>query len=176
MPPQRFLLRMSSVLHLTRLLSQEPELVSVEGVRLRHFGDPQDAEIWLELRHKAFARQKVGVRRWDASDFAAEFLSRPWWRPEHLWFAHAEVGWSRRPLDVGTVTLALRGTGPSAKPVVHWLAVLPEWRRRGIGRLLMSALERTAWHEGHRQIWLETHVAWDSAVALYEQLGYRPEQ
>lgn len=166
---------MSSVLHLTRRLTAEPELAVADGLRLRHFAGPADIDIWLELRHKAFARQKVGVRRWDRSDFEDEFLARPWWQPDRLWFAHVEVGWSRRPLDVGTVTLALRGSGEDAKPVVHWLAVLPEWRRRGIGRLLMSALERSAWQQGYRQVWLETHAAWTSAVAMYQQLGYYPE-
>jgi GNAT superfamily N-acetyltransferase len=55
---------------------------------------------------------------------------------------------------------------------VHWLAVLPGWRRRGVGRYLMSVLEARAWELGYREVWLETHAAWAEAVRLYQALGY----
>ena len=71
------------------------------------------------------------------------------------------------------MTLALRGADEAARPVVHWLAVLPAWRRRGIGRLLMSVLEARAWELGYREVWLETHAAWEEAVRFYRALGYR---
>ncbi len=74
---------------------------------------------------------------------------------------------------VGAVARALRGSGPDARPVVHWLCVLPRWRGRGIGRLLLSQLHQACWDAGHRQIWLETHVGWEAAVRLYRELGYR---
>jgi ribosomal protein S18 acetylase RimI-like enzyme len=73
---------------------------------------------------------------------------------------------------VGTVTLARRGDPPDDKPVVHWLAVVPSARRRGVGRLLISTLEAAVWDAGERQVWLETHSAWTEALALYQALGY----
>jgi GNAT superfamily N-acetyltransferase len=75
---------------------------------------------------------------------------------------------------VGTVTLARRGNAPDDKPVVHWLAVLPGHRKRGIGRILMATLEAAVWDAGERQIWLETHQAWAEAGRLYQALGYVP--
>ena len=66
-----------------------------------------------------------------------------------------------------------RVPAPGARPVVHWLAVLPGWRRRGIGRLLLSRLHQDCWDAGYRQVWLETHAAWQAAVRLYRELGYR---
>ena len=72
------------------------------------------------------------------------------------------------------MALAFRGEGTEAKPAVHWLAVLPPWRRRGVGRLLMAELHQRCWDLGYRQIWLETHVRWTGAARLYEELGYRP--
>lgn len=80
---------------------------------------------------------------------------------------------------IGAVTLSLRGTpdqSQAARPAVHWLVVHPRWRRRGIGKLLMMHLEAAAWNAGHREIFLETHAAWEDAVQFYQTLGYRPVQ
>jgi GNAT superfamily N-acetyltransferase len=161
------------IIQLTRKLSVRPNALPIDGVRLRHYQGRRDVETWLELRRRAFARQKVGVGDWDAVDFAREFLKKPWWRPEAMWFAEARV----LPLEyrpVGTVTLARRGESPNDKPVVHWLAVLGGYRRRGIGRLLMATLEAAVWDAGSRQVWLETHSGWTAALRLYESLGYEP--
>ena len=68
----------------------------------------------------------------------------------------------------------MRGQPATAKPVVHWLMVAPSARRQGIARALLSHLETTAWNAGHREIYLETHAAWQNATRFYESLGYRP--
>jgi GNAT superfamily N-acetyltransferase len=156
---------MAKILHLVRALAQAPCLAGPEGVRLRTYVVPADTAVWLDLRTRAFAGSPLGVRPWTADDFDREFLAKPWWRAEHLWFAESDS-------PVGTVTLAFRGAGEAARPVVHWLAVAPEWRRRGIGRLLVSAVEARAWELGYREVWLETHAAWEEAVRLYRALGY----
>lgn len=158
-----------SVLQLTRRLTERPSIPAVAGIRLRHFEGPDDIGNWLELRRRAFARQKLGVGNWDQEDFKREFLEKPWWQPAAMWFAVAEPG----DAVVATITLARRGVGPTAKPVVHWLAVAPGFRRRGIGKLLVANLEATAWDANERQIWLETHESWVEAGHLYEALGYR---
>lgn len=51
--------------------------------------------------------------------------------------------------------------------------VLPEGRRRGIGRRVMEELERLAGEFGYRAIWLETGLQQPDAIALYERSGYR---
>lgn len=158
-----------SVLQLSRPLLMRPWVPQLEGVAVRHYAGQRDVAVWLGLRQRAFARQPVGVGSWDEGDFAREFLSKPWWRPDSMWFATAEDDQA-----VGTVTLAQRGEGAAAKPVVHWLAVLPTYRRRGIGRLLMSTLEAEVWDAGGRQVWLETHAKWREAAELYAALGYQP--
>ncbi len=43
-----------------------------------------------------------------------------------------------------------------------------------MGRLLMVHLERAAWDAGYREVFLETHAAWQAAANFYEALGYRP--
>lgn len=164
---------MTIIVQLTKRLTERPEAEQLPGVNLRHYASTDDVQTWLDLRRRAFARQKVGIDNWDAADFEREFLSKSWWAPERMWLAEAEALLVGHRV-VGTVTLARRGEPPADKPVVHWLCVLPGYRRRGIGRLLLATLEQAAWDLGERQVWLETHSAWRAAFELYQTLGYEP--
>ena len=162
---------MPTVVQLTRKLLEMPQVRLPADVTLRHFGGPEDIEVWLELRRRAFARQRVGVGDWQRADFEREFLNKSWWAADRMWFAQ-DVSQPGPAVPVGTVTLAQRGEHLDARPVVHWLAVLPGYRRRGVGRLLVSALELAVWNCGQRQIWLETHSQWIEAAKLYRAMGY----
>jgi GNAT superfamily N-acetyltransferase len=138
---------------------------------VRTYRGDEDIDHWLSLRNCAFAAEPIGGRAWDRSDFGREFLLQPWWRAERMWFAVPSIdGPATSP--VGAVTLAVRQTPTGLRPAVHWLCVMPEWRRRGVGSLLMDTLERAAWDAGHRQIWLETHSNWLDAAAFYNRRGY----
>jgi GNAT superfamily N-acetyltransferase len=161
---------MPSVVQRKRVLIERPPVAPIPGVSLRSFAGNDDIEQWLALRDRAFARQKVGVRRWDVADFRREFLEKSWWRPEWMWLA--ETHESPNAQLIGTATLALRQSETATIPVVHWLCVLPSWRRRGVGRLLMTVVEQAAWDAGYREVALETHEAWREAAACYEALGY----
>ncbi len=193
---------MTAVVHLNRRLTAPPDLSGVPGVRVRNYAGPEDIERWLEVRRRAFARERVGVREWRRADFAAEFLAKPWWRPDWLWLAEtvddpsspgrgrgegelaadatrAQSLWQGekgpRGATIGTVALAMRGAGETALPVIHWLAVAPGWRRRGVARLLVATLEAAAWRAGYREVHLESHAAWIAALSFYESLGYRSD-
>ena len=100
--------------------------------------------------------------------------AKNWGRTDRTWLAETASENEAPARLVGAVTLAMRGTGEAAVPVVHWLIVLPGWRRRGVGRMLMAALEVECWDHGFRQVRLETHARWRRAVRFYERLGYRP--
>lgn len=171
-----------TVLQLAKTLSEVPRVPDCPGVVVRNYLGAQDLEPWLALRRAAFARERLGVRDWTRDDFEAEFLSRWWWRPERMWLAEsATVGVAdaaselrTNPLLIGTVTLAFRGDEDCPVPAVHWLAVHPRYRRRGIGHLLLARLEAAVWQLSLRQICLETHDAWKSAENLYRSLGYLP--
>ena len=52
------------------------------------------------------------------------------------------------------------------------LWVEPAWRRAGIARLLVGALERRAGELGYRRVALNTGVRQHAAIALYDALGY----
>jgi GNAT superfamily N-acetyltransferase len=163
---------MASVLQLRKKIIERPTAPEAAGIQIRHFADDADIAAWIDLRDQAFARERVGVRRWTAGDFAAELTGRWWWRPESMWLAEANTP-SGAQL-VGSIVMAMRGGPDNARPAVHWLIVRPAWRRRGIGRLLMAHLEVAAWDDGHREIYLETHASWKAAAAFYETLGYLP--
>jgi GNAT superfamily N-acetyltransferase len=100
-------------------------------------------------------------------------VDKPWWRAERSWVAVADTPSATQSV-VGAVTLALREGAAQEMPVVHWLLVDPEWRRRGVGRLLLSYLEIAAWDDGWREVQLETHSGWVDAVAFYQSIGYAP--
>jgi len=163
--------KMSDVLQLVRKLETRPDIEAVAGVSIRNYAGPQDIETWLDVRHAAFARQQVGVRRWTPHDFETEILAKPWWQPERMWFAEVEQLPGVRQA-VGAVTMAIRAGKTLEVPVVHWLAVRSPWRRRGIAQLLMTVLEQAAWDAGYREVRLETHAAWVGAVELYRAMGY----
>lgn len=53
------------------------------------------------------------------------------------------------------------------------VAVHPRWRRRGIGRELLTALLKEAAQKGVHRIFLEVRVSNEAARALYEQAGFQ---
>jgi len=162
------------VLQLHKILHSAPKPLALPGIGLRTYRGREDIPRWLELRRAAFADQEVGVRDWGLPEFERELLGKPWWEPDRLWFAEQADSGDRGV--IGSVTLAFRGSGANAMPAVHWLMVDPLWRRRGVGRLLMTALEAEAWDLGFRKVCLETHAGWHAAVHLYRRLGYLPAE
>jgi GNAT superfamily N-acetyltransferase len=165
---------MATVLQLRKTLATRPESLSISGVAVRTFESDGDIAPFLDLRHRAFARQRIGVRQWTRDDFLREFVNHWWWQPTRMWFAEqeSEIAAGGPKQLVGSATLAMRGEPNSARPVVHWLVVLSTARRQGIGRLLMAHVERAAWDAGHREVYLETHEQWQAAVRFYSALGY----
>jgi GNAT superfamily N-acetyltransferase len=162
---------MPSVLQMSKAIVLEPVVAAKSDVVVRSYAGPEDIEPWLTLRDRAFAREQVGVRKWNKDDFQREFLEHWWWRPDRMWLADVASD-ARREL-VGAVTLGMRGQEDQARPVVHWLLADPGWRRRGIGRLLLGHLEAAAWKAGYREIFLETHAGWKAAAKFYEALGFQ---
>jgi ribosomal-protein-alanine N-acetyltransferase len=57
---------------------------------------------------------------------------------------------------------------------VTTFAVLPEWRRRGIGARLMLGMMRLADELGARVATLEVRLSNEAARKLYQRFGFRP--
>lgn len=165
-----------SVLQMSRTLLCRPALSGDPSVRVRPYSGESDIDLWLRIRERAFAAERVGVRKWTRDDFRRELLQKPWWSPERLWIAET-IEHSTR-LDepagtaVGTVALADRPGRDKSMPAVHWLAVLPRYRRLGVGQMLMATLEAYCWDRGWKEIALETHTKWRRAASFYAALGY----
>ncbi len=167
---------MPPILRMKKLLRKCPQPLRIKEVAVRSFRGGDDVLAWLSLRRLAFSGVSPGGPGWTKADFDREFLAKPWWRPDRMWFAVPVEG-DIEQTPVGTVTLAQWSGGERSgrerpKPVVHWLAVAPSWRRRGIGRLLMASLEAACWNDGHRELSLQTHESWSDATAFYRELGY----
>jgi ribosomal protein S18 acetylase RimI-like enzyme len=58
-------------------------------------------------------------------------------------------------------------------PHIFLIYVIPEHRRRGIGTALMRYVEHWAIAKGDRQIGLQVFQSNQSAINLYNQLGYQ---
>lgn len=57
---------------------------------------------------------------------------------------------------------------------VHWVAVLPRWQRRGIGRSLLVATCHRLREVGHRKAFLTTSPVRLEALRLYLSIGFVP--
>jgi GNAT superfamily N-acetyltransferase len=163
---------MGSVLHLRKQLVAPPVALTVAGVQLRTFELPGDVSRWLALRDRAMQNESPKARSWSAIEFHDEMVNKPWWRAEFTWLA-CDANHPHGTL-IGAVTLAMRDGVSVRVPVIHWLLVDPVWRRRGIGRTLVSHLERAVWVAGWREVQLETHSGWSAAAASYQSMGYAP--
>jgi GNAT superfamily N-acetyltransferase len=76
---------------------------------------------------------------------------------------------------VGLVT-GLRGTHPARRGAIDiGLGVLPDHRRRGIGRVLMLGLERWALSVGCHRLQLRVTTENAAAFALYRKCGFLVE-
>ncbi|MTJ53394.1 GNAT family N-acetyltransferase [Anabaena sp. UHCC 0253] len=75
-------------------------------------------------------------------------------------------------LWVGNAIDQVRG---DRHPHIFLLYVIPEHRRRGIGKALMDYIENWAKQKGDRQIGLQVFLSNTPALNLYHQLGYQEQ-
>ena len=57
---------------------------------------------------------------------------------------------------------------------IRKMYLLPEVRRKGLGKYLLQQLETAIKNRGFQEIWLETASILTEAVCLYEKFGYEP--
>lgn len=59
---------------------------------------------------------------------------------------------------------------------VHWVAVLPEWQRKGVGRALLIAACHRLRELGHSKAFLTTAPVRTEALRLYRSIGFNTRQ
>ena len=157
------------VQQLCHILTELPQVCSVAGIAVRHFQDSADITLWIDLMRDAFASADPPMRTWSKADFEKQIMGQASWSPHNLFLACD----SEHRL-VGSVALHFRHRDEKSIPALHWLAVRPAWRRRGVARLLVAHLESACWQKGLREVHLETHSGWREAAYFYASIGYRP--
>jgi GNAT superfamily N-acetyltransferase len=77
--------------------------------------------------------------------------------------------------DVGTVT-AWSNNNLTGREIgqIHWVALVPEVRGRGLAKPMVSAACALLYRRGYREACLETNTRRLPALNLYLALGFRP--
>ncbi len=138
------------------------------GIRLRTYQPGRDEAAWIALDAAAF------IGHWGAapltSDDVVAITRRPDFDPAGLWFAEADGKL------VGQALARYNPFGPTLRgmPVgqIEDVAVLPDYRGRGIGRALLLAAMSYLWNRGCRVIELAVDTANVDAHRLYDALGF----
>ena len=94
----------------------------------------------------------------------------PWARWDHGWVAEAADTDAGAPVIRGFATAAYEAW--HGRLVLWFLYIAPAWRRRGVGRALLAAVEAHGRGVGATHVWLETSNVNVPGVAAYERLGY----
>jgi len=121
----------------------------IDPMRLRDLGDI------LKIEKLSFSTP------WSKQAFLSELLDN-----DRAYYLVAKVN-DRAVGYIGIWLVA--GEGHITNVAVH-----PEYRRRGIGHQLLTAVERLASERGVTRLTLEVRVSNEAAQSLYRKLGYAP--
>ena len=127
----------------------------------------------MEIRQFTLPDEVAVVRLWERCE-----LTRPWNDPRKDirrklavrpdLFLVGEVEGEL----VGTVMIGYEGH----RGWINYLAVDPEYQRRGLGRALMVEAERLLRQEGCPKINLKVRATNQAVIAFYQRLGYADDE
>jgi len=145
-------------------LENVPEFTLPPGFALRWF-QPGDEAHWLRIHLAADRFNKITPEL-----FQRQFGSDEKLLSERQYFLInpiAEV--------IGTGTAWFNGHFEGGRwGRVHWMAVVPAFQRRGLGKALLSAICGRLRELGHQRAYLTTSTARLPAIRLYLQFGFEP--
>jgi len=122
-----------------------------------------DEAAWLDIIRRSYGGD------WPDDAFQRYMLSEESFRPERLFFAVTETG---RPVAAaGALKKLLHGDRTG---YLHMLAVLPEFRRCGLGTALLRRCLICFREQGWRDAVLDTEVSRPEAIRLYLAAGFVP--
>jgi GNAT superfamily N-acetyltransferase len=139
-----------------------PASPSTPAVDVRREPYAADGSQWVVTR----AEDEL-VARYGLLDDGERGLTADMFDPPGGAFLVARAGGVTDPVGGVGVRMVAAGTGE-----VRRLWVDPDWRRRGVGRALMDALEEAAHALGAETLRLATGDRQPEAVALYDATGW----
>jgi len=134
------------------------------GFTLRGY-EPGDEAHWLRI-HRAADRFSVITPTLFREQFGEDCALLA----QRQWYALSPEG---EVVGTGTAWFNDRFEG-GRWGRVHWLAVLPGFQGRGLGRALLSAVGQRLRELGHTRAYLTTGAARLPAIALYLSFGFEP--
>lgn len=150
------------VLMVRRPLGYFPLYSPPGGFIIRRYA-PGDEEHWLAIHREAEKSIKM-----TPDFFTLQFGSDPQLLRQRQLYLLSPAG-----VPVGTSTAWFGGhsKGPEWGRV-HWVAVRPEFQRRGLASILISATCARLQELGHKQAYLVTWSDRPWAIRLYEKFGF----
>ena len=124
---------------------------------------PGDEETWVQIQTAADLYNKISRQLFD-QEFADRALL-----PERQFYVMEPLG-----RTIGTAAAWFKEIAGERIGRVHWVAVVPEFQKRGLGKAMMSFCCRRLKELGHRQAFLSTSSVRIPAIKLYLQFGFEP--
>jgi len=146
-------------------LAMLPQYPPAEGYAIRAYR-PGDRETWLRIWRASEAIEEIPDSSFDAT-FGADLPAMA----RRCCFLVSPAG-----RDVGTVT-AWYERRYRARPWgrIHWLAVAPDRRGKGLSRCLMTVAMNRLRALGHRRAMLSTQTPRIPAIRTYLRFGFVPD-
>ncbi len=138
------------------------------GVSLRPYRAGDEA-VWTQIWRDAEPFDEIKDSTFHASLGADETVLA-----KCVWFAVDDATGS----NIGTVTAWSEPKSSESHPSlagwgrVHWIAVVPAWQGRGVGKMLLRHCLNALIEQGHHETFLVTSAGRTGAVAMYEKHGF----
>ncbi len=157
-------LETTQVLMVRRTLEGLPQFPLPAGYSWRFF-QAGDEKHWLRIHLKADRFNPI----------TGDLFSRRFGRhfdllPQRQIYLATTGG---EPVGTGTAWFPEHRPG-SRSGRIHWVAVLPEYQGRGLGKALMTLLCNLMREAGHDRAYLFTSSARVNAIMLYLKFGFEP--
>ena len=152
-------------LKMWRELNELPNAKAPAGYRIRTY-ETGDDTAFVRIKNAAFMSENAGGRAWTSADFEKEYLDSPYFDPKRVLFAIC----GDEP--VGTTTAWTATHQGRDVGLIHWVAVVPEHRSKGLGWVLNVRALHKLRALGYGEAILNTSETLESAVRLYRRLGF----
>ncbi|MBI2924610.1 MAG: GNAT family N-acetyltransferase [Verrucomicrobia bacterium] len=156
--------RLLQVRMVRRSLADVPQFPLPAGFTLRRYR-PGDVETWVRIEQAA-DRHLTGHREIHKREFAAH---------ETLLGARQLFLCEPGGEGIGTATAWFGDHDGEPCGRVHWMAIVPEWQGKGLGKPLLTALCNRLRELGHTRAYLITETVRVPAIKLYLKFGFVPD-